>query len=85
VYVTNRLVVESVEFGVTLLRILGEMAPDHFSWLPPTRDQYYIDLLCGTDQVRRQIDAGTSMVRLMERWNEDSLAFKKSRNDILLY
>lgn len=85
VYVTNRLVVESVEFGVTLLRILGEMAPDHFSWLPPTHDRYYIDLLCGTDQVRRQIDAGTSMVRLMARWNEDSQAFKKSRNDILLY
>jgi uncharacterized protein YbbC (DUF1343 family) len=85
VYVTSRSVLESVAFGVALLRVLKEMAPDSFSWLPPANGRHFIDLLCGTDQVRRQIDDGSDLGPMMDQWREDALAFEQSRNDILLY
>lgn len=84
-YVTDRRAFESVELGVKLLRVLKEIAPEHFSWLPPANSRHFIDLLCGTDRVRRDIDNGSDLRSLVDRWNEESLAFEESRGDILLY
>lgn len=85
VHVTERHALETVEFGVLLLRLLKELAPDDFSWTPPAGDRHFIDLLCGTDAVRLAIDDGSTLRPLLDGWKEDSLAFELSRRDILLY
>lgn len=85
IHITNRRALESVEFGLVLLRVLKGLDPDSFSWLPPASDRYFIDLLCGTDQVRQEIDTGADLRPMMDRWREESLEFERSRTDILLY
>lgn len=85
VHVAERHALETVEFGVHLLRLLKELAPNDFAWTPPAGDRHFIDLLCGTDAVRLAIDDGSNLRPLLDGWKEDSLAFELSRRDILLY
>lgn len=85
VHVAERHALETVEFGVHLLRLLKELASDDFAWTPPAGDRHFIDLLCGTDAVRLAIDDGSNLRPLLDGWKEDSLAFEQSRRDILLY
>ena len=85
VYVTDRAVMDSVGFGVALLQLLNHVAPASFAWLPPANGRYFIDLLCGTDEVRHAVDQGTELRPIMDRWNADSREFERSRADILLY
>lgn len=76
---------DSVPFGVHLLEVLHELGGDQFAWLPPHRDRYFLDLLCGTDMVRRVIDSNGDVKTLLANWREGSRAFADRRSDILLY
>jgi len=44
-----------------------------------------IDILCGTPDVRRAIDAGLSPRRLADRWRREQQAFRRRRAPYLLY
>ena len=47
--------------------------------------KYWIDLLAGTDQLRKQIDEGFSADEIKATWQEDLEAFRKIRAKYLLY
>lgn len=47
--------------------------------------KYWIDLLAGTDQLRKQIDEGLSEDEIKATWQEDLEAFRKIRAKYLLY
>ncbi|HYI24792.1 MAG TPA: DUF1343 domain-containing protein [Thermomicrobiales bacterium] len=85
VHVTDRETLDSVPVGVHLLATLRTLYPDDFAWLQPTGDRYFIDLLAGTDRLRKTIDTGGSVEDLLADWNQDANAFRDSRSDILLY
>ena len=44
-----------------------------------------IDILCGTDAVRRALDEGVSPRRLASGWKKELTAFRKRRARYLLY
>ncbi len=75
---------ESVELAAHLLSIVYRMALDRFAWLPPTDGHFFIDLLCGTDQVRQTIDADADPRPILDRWRADSKAFEDFRADVPL-
>jgi uncharacterized protein YbbC (DUF1343 family) len=64
-------------------------APLRFAWRDPPyeyeREKLPIDILCGTDRVRRAIEAGISPRRLAAGWAAEAGAFRRRRARFLLY
>jgi uncharacterized protein YbbC (DUF1343 family) len=63
--------------------------PARFAWRDPPYEYEYvkrpIDVLCGTDSVRRAIDSGVSPRRLLPDWDKELRAFRRRRARHLLY
>jgi uncharacterized protein YbbC (DUF1343 family) len=64
-------------------------APVRFAWRDPPyeyeRVKLPFDILCGTDRVRRAIEAGVSPRRLAPGFARDAAAFRRRRARFLLY
>jgi uncharacterized protein YbbC (DUF1343 family) len=60
-----------------------------FAWRKPPyeyeRVKLPFDILCGTDGVRKTIEAGVSPKRLVAGWRRQQAAFRKRRSKYLLY
>lgn len=75
--------------GVAFLKACHDQAPAQFKW----REKAYefvdkipaIDLLAGTDKLRKGIEAGASLDELASRWPRDEGAFAEEREPFLLY
>jgi uncharacterized protein YbbC (DUF1343 family) len=63
--------------------------PGRFAWRQPPYEyetvKLPIDILCGTDAVRRTLEAGRSPRRLLPRWAKELDAFRRRRRRYLLY
>jgi uncharacterized protein YbbC (DUF1343 family) len=63
--------------------------PKHFAWRAPPYEYEHVklpfDILCGTDRVRKAIEAGVSPKRLAAGWRKEQAAFRKRRAKYLLY
>ncbi|HSD65951.1 MAG TPA: DUF1343 domain-containing protein [Vicinamibacteria bacterium] len=63
--------------------------PARFAWRDPPyeyeRVKLPFDILCGTDRVRRTIEAGLSPRRLVGGWRKEQAAFRRRRARYLLY
>jgi uncharacterized protein YbbC (DUF1343 family) len=63
--------------------------PDRFAWREPPYEYEHvkppIDILAGTDRIRRAIDAGLSPRRLAREWPRQQAAFRRRRKRFLLY
>lgn len=63
--------------------------PARFAWRDPPYEYEYvkrpIDVLCGTDAVRRAIETGVSPRRLLAEWEPDVRGFRRRRARHLLY
>ena len=88
-HVTNVETFRPYRTGVAFLKACHDQAPEQFQW----RDKAYefvdaipaIDLLAGSDQLRKGIEAGASLDELAARWPRDEGAFAEERADFLLY
>jgi uncharacterized protein YbbC (DUF1343 family) len=75
--------------GVAFLKACRDQDPARFAW----REKAYefvdtipaIDLLCGTDKIRKGIEAGASIDELAQRWPRDEGDFAEERAPFLLY
>jgi uncharacterized protein YbbC (DUF1343 family) len=65
------------------------LAPLRFAWRDPPYEYEHeklpIDILCGTDRIRRAIEAGVSPRRLAAGWAREARAFRRRRTPFLLY
>lgn len=63
--------------------------PKRFAWREPPYEYEYvkppIDILCGTDQVRKAIEKGESLRRFLPAWKRELAEFQKRRRRYLLY
>jgi uncharacterized protein YbbC (DUF1343 family) len=63
--------------------------PKAFAWRDPPYEYEYlkrpIDILCGTDRVRRVLDEGRSPRALAAGWRREAAAFRRRRARYLLY
>ena len=81
---TDRKRFDPVAAGVSILKVLLKTYPDKFSWRKEGR-RYFIDLLLGTDLVRKGLEAGMAISGLR---NSDAVAtrrFLERRKKFLLY
>jgi uncharacterized protein YbbC (DUF1343 family) len=63
--------------------------PARFAWRDPPYEYELVklpfDILCGTDRVRKAVEAGVSPKRLVPAWRREIAPFRKRRARYLLY
>jgi uncharacterized protein YbbC (DUF1343 family) len=89
IHVTDRAAFQPVATGVTLLEECRRQDPARFGWKPPPYEYEYerlaIDLLYGSDELRRGLDAGHSADRIMASWEDEVREFLPIRARYLIY
>ena len=89
IHVTDRDAFRPVITGVALIRTFRRLNPSSFAWrLPPyeyEKERLPIDILAGSDALRRQIESDAPVADIAASWREDERAFDRLRKPFLLY
>lgn len=89
VHVTDRDAFEPVAVGVRILRTMKRLWPEEFRWIETpeftSQDMLHIDILAGTDELRKVIDEDGDTESLIHKWQLDAEKFHEEREDFLLY
>jgi uncharacterized protein YbbC (DUF1343 family) len=89
IHVTDRLRFKPYLTGLALIAHARRLYPRQFSWRRPPYEfekrKLPIDLLCGTDRIRRQLEARRPLRRIEAAWRPALAAFSRSRRSSLLY
>jgi uncharacterized protein YbbC (DUF1343 family) len=89
IHVTDRGAFEPVITGVALIDMFRRLDPGRFAWRQPPyeyeHDKMPIDILAGSDVLRRQIESGMPIREIAESWQDDETAFRRLRAPYLIY
>ena len=79
----------SVATGAALLREFYGAEPRHFAWRQPPyeyeHDKMPIDILAGSDVLRKQVESGVAIGEIAASWADDEAEFLRLRSSYLLY
>ena len=88
-HVTDRYVFKPYLTGIAILRAIRKLYPHHLVWKSPPYEYEYeklpIDILCGTDSIRKQIDQQVSLKKIEAGWRAGLEDFLKIRQNYLHY
>lgn len=74
---------------LTAIAAVRSLYPDRFAWRDPPyeyeREKLPFDILCGTDRIRKQIEAEKPLSTLCADWRRDRLRFRRDVQPFLLY
>ncbi|NKB66000.1 MAG: DUF1343 domain-containing protein [Candidatus Latescibacteria bacterium] len=84
-HVLERTVFRPVRAGLELLAAVKAMWPDDFAWRVPQTGIYNFDKLAGTDQIRRQLDAGVAAEEVLDGCGQAVARFAQTRDQYLIY
>jgi uncharacterized protein YbbC (DUF1343 family) len=88
-HVTDRTIFEAYRTGLWCVKVARDMNTDKFDWRREAyefeTDRLAIDLLCGTDQYRKIIEAGGTPDDWSATWGNELREFAKTRQEFLLY
>lgn len=79
-HVTDRGRFESVSVALHILSIVRRNHPSDFRWRESS-----IDRLSGSDDLRKRMDEGLSVARILEGWEADLESFDRARRKYFLY
>ncbi len=89
VHVTDRGECEPVATGIVVLRAIKRLGPGEFCWVQSleqmSHGMLHIDILAGTDELRKIIDEDGDIHPLIEKWRWDAKEFCEVREGFLLY
>ena len=90
IHVINREKFKPFKTGVAVIKSIHDLYPDQFSWKQPPyeyeTEKMPVDILAGTDRLRKDIENGEDIERMEERWQEECLQFSRYyRKKYLLY
>jgi len=87
IHVLDRATFRPVTAGLHLLAALKALYLLDFAWLPQSWEgaRPHIDLLAGTDQVRRAVDAGMDVAGLVAGWADAVAVFEDACRPYALY
>jgi uncharacterized protein YbbC (DUF1343 family) len=90
IHVTNRNRFRPFKTGVAIIKAIHDLYPDFFKWKQPPyeyeKDKMPIDILAGTDRLRKDIEDGRSIEHMEEWWSEQCHEFNKNiRKKYLIY
>jgi uncharacterized protein YbbC (DUF1343 family) len=86
-HVTDRKLFRPITAGLHLLQTVKTLYPTEFEFRCSARDEYrpHIDLLVGTDQVRKALGDASSVSDLVESWADDLQAFQETSSAFRFY
>jgi len=89
-HVTDRKRFKPFKTGVTIIKAVYDLYPEDFSWRQPPyeyeTEKLPIDILAGTDKLRKSIEKGEKLDRMEDWWQEQSIEFNnKFRKPYLIY
>jgi uncharacterized protein YbbC (DUF1343 family) len=88
-HVTDRNLFQPVLTTVALLQTCRRLGPDQFRWREPPYEYETvkppIDILSGSDRLRRQLDDDIPFAVIAESWESGIDAFRSRREGFLLY
>ncbi len=89
IHVLDRQIFRPFLTGLVLIQLYRELGKDQFQWKAPPyeyEDQKLpFDILCGTDQIRKQLESGTDPREMEEAWSSELKEFNQVRGNYLLY
>jgi len=85
VHVTDPKVFEAMRASLVLLVCMRKLYGSKLQWRPPTRGTYFVDLLAGSDVLRKALDSGASVDEIVALWQDDLKWFHIIREKFLLY
>ncbi len=89
IHVVDRWAFQPFRTGLALLIAYRDMGGEQFQWKDPPYEYEYerlpFDILCGTDEVRKQIEAEASLEDIEHSWKDRLQKFGEVRQKYLLY
>lgn len=90
IHIINRERFKPFKTGVAVIKAVYGLYPKHFLWREPPyeyeTEKMPIDILAGTDRLRKDIENDESLEQMEEWWKEQSLEFqRKVRKRFLIY
>jgi uncharacterized protein YbbC (DUF1343 family) len=85
VHVVDRGALRPVTLGLHLLAALRDQDRQAFTWRQNSDGRYLIDLLYGSDRLRRGMEAGLGANELAATYLEEVKDFERRRTEVLLY
>ncbi len=89
IHVLQREDFQPVLTGVALIDMFRRFDPGRFAWRPPPYEYELhkapIDILAGSDALRRQIETDTPLKAIAASWSRDEANFERVRHPYLLY
>jgi uncharacterized protein YbbC (DUF1343 family) len=89
IHVVDRSAFQPVLTGAALIQMFRRLNPDKFAWRQPPYEYEHeklpIDILAGSDRLRRQIESNVSPTEMADSWRDDEAAFRRQRQPFLLY
>jgi uncharacterized protein YbbC (DUF1343 family) len=89
IHVTDRPQYKPFFTALLLIQRIRDLYPNDFAWRQPPYEyeieKLPFDILCGSDTIRKTMEAGGSLKALERSWQNDLLMFEKQRKPFLLY
>jgi len=87
--VTDRATFKPFLTGLAVIAAARALAPRRFAWKRPPyefeRRKLPIDILLGTDAIRRALERGRSVRELERGWTTELRRWRRRREGVLLY
>lgn len=89
-HITNRERFKPFKTGVAIMKAAYDLYPKDFKWKEPPYEyetkKLPIDILAGTDRLRKNIEEGKDLEQMEKWWEEECLCFNKTiRKKYLIY
>ena len=88
-HVTDRAAFTPVAVGIGMIKTAYDLYPDQFQWKQEAYEYVFdknpFDVVCGTDAIRKQIEAGESLDAVTSSWEASLSDFRQVREKYLLY
>jgi uncharacterized protein YbbC (DUF1343 family) len=89
IHVLDRRTFRPLRTAVELIDVFRRQDPRRFAWREPPyeyeHDKEPIDILYGSDLLRRTLDADEDVRGLVDSWREEEERFRRQRHSYLLY
>jgi uncharacterized protein YbbC (DUF1343 family) len=89
IHVTDRHAFNPVLTGVALIQMFRRVDPQNFAWRQPPYEYEHeklpIDILAGSDALRRQIESDMTPHAIAESWRDEEEEFLRLRREYLIY
>jgi uncharacterized protein YbbC (DUF1343 family) len=90
IHIINRNLFRPFKTGVAIIKTIYTLYPNQFAWKQPPyeyeEEKMPIDILAGTDSLRKDIEKGMSLRKMEAWWDEQKVQFQKQvRKNYLLY